>query len=143
MTRCLIPLLLLFGCAEEAEDTDVVEGGGNSGACGETSRWDIAVTGSVRHEGAPLEGATVVLEDRGYNLGEILGSGVTDSDGRFQLDALQVVSIEDCWGTLLNYFVVAESGDLYGEKKANTYLHTAIYDETLEADMSGFPVEVE
>ena len=48
-----------------------------------------------------------------------------------------------CWGTLLDYHVVAESGDEIGEKKANTYLHTAIYNESLSADMRGFPVEIE
>ena len=143
MSRSLILISLLFGCADESEDSDTIEGGGSSGACGETSRWDVSVVGTVRHQGEPLEGAMVVLEDRGYNPGEVLGTGVTDTQGGFQFEALEVVSIEDCWGTLLNYFVVAESGTLYGEKKANTYLHTAIYDESLEADMSGFPVDVE
>jgi hypothetical protein len=128
---------------EQVEDTDTVDADDNKGACGDTSLWDITVIGAVSHQGQFVEGATVELEDRGYNTGQILGSGVTDSDGVFELDAFDVVSVEDCWGTLLNYYIVAEFEDIAGEKKANTYLHTAIYDESLEADMRGFPVELE
>jgi len=143
LVRWLIMGTLVVGCSQDVEDTELVDDGENSGACGETTRWDIKVVGAVSRQGQPVEGASVELEDRGYNTGDILGSGLTDAEGVFEFDATEVVSVEDCWGTLLNYYVVAEFEAFSGEKKANTYLHTAIYNESYEADMRGFPVEIE
>ena len=134
---------LLMACSESTETVDTDEPVPTKGACGETTRWDIEVIGAVTNGEGPVEGAEVRLEERNYNAGTVHGTSVTDSDGEFVIAAIDVVSVEDCWGTLLDYHVVAESGDEIGEKKANTYLHTAIYNESLSADMRGFPVEIE
>jgi hypothetical protein len=143
VVRWSMVMFLLGGCVDTNSDPVLEDTGETKGACGEVTEWDITVYGVVTLDGDLVEGASIELEDRGYNLGTILGSGISDANGEFEFLAAQVVSVEDCWGTLLNYYLNAESGDLFGEKKVNTYLHTAIYDETLEADIRGFPVKLE
>lgn len=120
----------------ETDDTD-------QGACGEVSEWVLTLHGAVEGPTGAYEGATVVLEDRGWSPGTELGEATTGADGRFTMDGLQVTSVERCWGTLLDYVVVATDGDMSGEKGVNTYLYDAIDDGSLVADASAFPVDLE
>ena len=59
------------------------------------------------------------------------------------MSSLAITSVEDCWGTLLDYVLVAESGELYGEKQVNQQLFNAIDDGSMSADASMFPIVVE
>lgn len=138
-------LLLLAACAggagtSDTQDTDE----GPDSACGETTRFDIVISGLVEDaDGNPVEGATVVLDDQGYDHEE-KGEAVTDSAGTFSISATDLASVEDCWGTLLDYVLEADTTDgLSGEKSVNSYLLNAIEDGSYEADISAFPLVVE
>lgn len=113
------------------------------GACGDPVLYDMTVIGIVEGPGGePSQGAHVVLEDRAWNVGDILGEGFTDENGSFTLAVTGLTSLEDCWG-LLGYYIVADKGVFYGERGINTNLFNAIYDGTLTVDLSTFPIEIE
>lgn len=152
-------LLVLVGCGGSAGGTSPTDTGPpatdtdtdepipttTGGQCGDTTRWDVEVRGRVVDAyGAPAVGADVRLEERAYSMqDEVYGSGPTDGTGGFTFSASQVVSVEDCWATLLDYVVVAESGDLRAERDANSELFSAIDGGSLVADLSAFPLVLE
>ena len=117
----------------------------DDGACGEVTVWDLTVRGVVHNAqgvGAPF--ASVWLEDRGWaTTVEVLGTTTTDGQGGFELAVTGLTSVEDCWGTLLNYVLVAELGPQRGEDEINTWLFTAISNGTLVADLSTSPLVME
>ena len=125
------------------KDTDVTvdTDDDDHGACGDVSTWDVFIRARVVQNNANVAGAEVWLEDRGWEPGTILGDGVTGANGRAEFEAKDITSVEDCWGTLLDYYLVAEKGDATGEKAVNTYLHSAI-DSGQQADITAFPVEI-
>ena len=86
---------------------------------------------------------TVSLEDRGWNPGEVLAQVQTNEDGEFLLAEAAVTSVEDCWGTLLNYVVVAESALGRAEKDVNTALFNAIRDGESTVDLRDVPLLLE
>ena len=132
---------LLTACGGEADTGDsVVEEG-----CGAEERFDVTVIAKVVGGGAPLEGIEVVLEERNWEPGE-KGMGVTGSDGIAAIEATDLVSIPNCWGTRLNYQLVASDpagvwGD--GEKGVNSYLFNSIEDGSGVAEIVDFPIELE
>ena len=113
------------------------------GACGEPSEVDLALRVSVQGaDGSWLQDIDVVLEDRGWT-NEQLGGGITNGEGEVEFVASGVTDLPGCWGTMLDYVVLATDprGDWSaGEKSANSYLHSAIEDGTMEADMRAFPL---
>ena len=119
----------------------------NDGACGEVSTHDVTVTARVTFEDTPMEGVTVELLDRGWTPGDILASGLTDEFGSITLDIVGLTAVEDCWGTMLDYYLTASvddsSGALYGEKQMNSHLQSAINNGSLTVDVSSFPIELE
>ena len=135
--------LALVGCNggdDEPNETDDT----NDGACGEVTTWDVAVAGVVHDAaGDGVEGASVRLEDRGWNVGTTLGTATTGTDGSFSFDAIGVTSVEDCWGTVLDYVLVAEEGDRVGERELNSALFNAIDGGGLEVDITAAPVVIE
>ncbi|MBT3219647.1 MAG: hypothetical protein HN348_11195 [Proteobacteria bacterium] len=139
----LCALLLGWTACTGKKDTDVpVDTDDDSpGACGDVSTWDIWIRARVVQNNASVSGADLWLVDRGWEPGTILGQGVTGNNGRVEFEAKDVTSVEDCWGTLLDYYLVAEKGDATGEKGVNTYLHSAI-DSGQQADITAFPVEI-
>ena len=137
----LLAVLLLVACGVDSSETGETET--DDGACGEVSTWDVSLSGTVESASGPVAGALVTLEDRGWEPGTTLGSAETEADGGFVIEAVGVTSVEDCWGTLLNYVVVAEDGDLRGERGINSPLYDAIASGSLEADISGAPLLVE
>jgi hypothetical protein len=132
---------LVAGCGAAADDTFVEPT--DPGACGEVTTHDVSVLGAVTSGGAPAVGAAVRLEDRGWNVGDVLGEATTGADGTFTLAAASVTSVEDCWGTILDYALVGELGGEAGEMNVNTALFNAIEDGSLEADTRSFPVALE
>jgi len=114
------------------------------GQCGDVSNWDLFVEGAVvDSRDDPLENVEIVLEDRGWIPGTILGTATTDSDGVYTFEVSQLTSVEDCWGTLLDYVIVATKGDLAVEEGVNAQLYSAIVDGTLEVDLFTFPLVLE
>ena len=135
-------MLALGACgAPQGEDPIPEE---EKGACGDRTTHDVTVLGRVVDvDGQGIESATVDLEDRGWNDGEVLGTATTAADGSFTMSATDVTSIEGCWGTMLDYVLVAEQDGRSGEKGINSQLRSAISDESFEADVSSFPVTLE
>jgi len=117
------------------DDTD------EDGACGAVSTHMLTLTASVESEtGAPVAEVAVWLEDRGWEPGTIVGQGTTDADGQVMLEALSITSVENCWGTLLDYVLVAEADQGRGEKEVNHPLYNAILDGHNAADVTAIPI---
>lgn len=135
-------ILALAACKAASDDTADTDT--DADACGDVTTWDLVVVGAVADgSGTAVGGATVVLEDRGWEPVTELGSATTDGSGAFSLDADGVTSVDDCWGTLLDYVIVATDGSRTGEREVNASLHGAIADGTLEADISASPIVIE
>ena len=145
MTRFWMGALALCvaACGGKDGDTDPVgttdDGGG---ACGEISEWTLDITARVV-DGAtdqPVEGADVRLIEDAWTLGDDFGGGVTDAQGMVTFTAVDVISVEDCWGTALDYRITALRGEKSGDKDMNPSIFGAITDGDLVADVSDFPV---
>jgi len=131
--------LFLLACGSSGSG----DSGERVGACGDPSEVDLTLKVAVQDsDGNALQDMDVVLEDRGWT-STTLGGGITNAAGEVEFEALGVTDVPGCWGTLLDYVVVA-SDSLgawsAGEKSANSYLHTAIEDNSMEADLRAFPV---
>ncbi len=135
-------ILVAVGCTgDDPQPTDDTDDGG---ACGEISRHAVSVVGLVQTEdGAPAVASNVRLEDRGWEPGTVLGDSLAGDDGSFRLENAEITNVENCWGTLLDYVLVAESGELYGEKEINQQLYNAILDGESTADVSAIPIVVD
>ena len=141
MKRCMIYFVILASVACGSSDPTDTADTDDQGACGSVSTEIMAVRGIVeREDGAPLEGVSVLLEDRGWNPGTTLGASTTDEEGRFLLENLTITDVENCWGSMLDYVLVASQGAQTAEKEINTQLYNAIIDASMEADVSSFPI---
>lgn len=139
MKRLIWMVLLAAGCTDGDTDTGEVVGV----ECGEPTAHEATISGRVEDaSGAGVAGATVVLEDRAWNLGDILGTATSGGDGTFTLSASEVIEIENCWGQL-NYTLVATEGDREGEKVITNYVFNAVDDGSFAVDLKDFPVTVE
>jgi len=127
------------GCVGASGDT----GDTWLGACGEISTWDVTVLGRVEDASGAVGGADVWLEDRGWEPVTVLGQTTTSANGGFTLEADDVTAVEGCWGTLLDYVLVATEGSRSGERGINHPLYGAIDDGSFEADISGNPLIIE
>jgi hypothetical protein len=131
--------ILILACSGGDVDT----GEAPAGACGTPSQHDLEIRVAVQSvDGAFLEDIAVVLEDRAWNPGE-LGSAITDGDGEADIDASGVTDLPGCWGTMLDYVLIASDprGEwATAEKDVNSSLYNAISDGSLEADVRAFPL---
>ena len=162
MNRTIPALLLFVGCQGNGSltviDTDpptILQGqtgasgpvygtGPPTGICGDVTYVDLTVFGAVEYpDGSAARNVEVDLEDRGWIAGTLMGSTTTDSDGLFEMTVLQLASVEDCWGTVLNYVLVAETDDAFAERPANSVLYNSILDESLTADFRDVPLVLE
>jgi hypothetical protein len=134
-------LVLAAGCDGGGTDDTSTGDTDLNGACGEVTNHDVTVTGVVETAGGPAEGATVYVEERAWTGGMRMGTAQSAADGTFTIEVADLISVEDCWGTALDYYVVAEAGDLYGERGINSTLFNAL--STGEADLSGAPLLIE
>lgn len=134
-------ILVTLGCGEKdqsaTDDTD------EGGACGSVSTHVLSVAGVVQFmDGTAASGVNVRLDDRGWNPGSVLAEGVS-LEGEFNLDSAEITSVEECWGTLLDYVLVASLEGYQGEKEINTQLFNAIRDGESTADVSAIPIVLE
>jgi len=114
------------------------------GQCGDVSYWDLSVEGAIVDDrDRPYPGVEITLEDRGWIPGTIMGTATTDDEGYYRFDVDELTSVEDCWGTLLDYVMVATDGDLVAEQGVNAQLYGAITDGSLEVDLTVFPLILE
>lgn len=142
----MLILLFAFACEVEAETGQPVEDSGHAGVdCGEASTYDIEVTAMVTSGGrSPAEGIEVVLDDRGWTYSE-LGSGTTGTDGKVTFTAVGVTSLPNCWGTVLDYWLVATDPadpSRTVEDDMNTELYNAIDNGSLSTDTTDRPLEL-
>ncbi len=133
----------LAGCSS-GEDTAVKESAEDTqdGACGDVSTYDVVIRAQVERGGRAAAGVRVYLDDRAWELAE-LGEGTTGADGTVTFTAAGVTSVDGCWGTLLDYWIVAEDTDgATVEDDMNTELFNAIDDGSLEADVTTRPLSL-
>jgi len=133
---------LLLGCGSSDSPSDDT---GEQVGCGDPSSHDVRVIYEVVDaSGNGVSNLEVRLEERNWEPGT-LGTGETDGNGTGELLAAGVTDLPNCWGTMLDYVVVVEDPSAYyaaAEKPVNSYLHGAIDDGSLEADLTSFPIEV-
>jgi hypothetical protein len=136
-------VLLVLACGSASEDTAVVEDA-DDGACGEVRTHDLEVRAAFEDaSGAPIEGARVTLEERNWAPGT-LGEGLTGTDGAVSFAAPGVTDVEGCWGSALDYWLVAEAdGFITLEETMNSNLYNAIADGSLVADLRATPLVME
>lgn len=139
MRWLLCGLMLMVGCSgkkestpKETEDTQAV--------CGDVTTFDVTVQAKVTKGGKAASGVAVHLEERNWEPGT-LGEGVTKADGTVEFLASPVTSIDRCWATALDYWIVAEDGADTVEDDMNTELYNAITDGSLKADVRDRPLE--
>lgn len=136
-------LVLLAACADPTDSADTEDTGGDDGACGDPVTYDLDVRAKVVDAGEQAAaGIEVVLDDRGWTY-EVLGGGTTGADGEVTFAATGVTSLADCWGTVLNYQLVAtDPADTSrtAEKGINTQLHAAIDAGEGVVDLREFPL---
>lgn len=115
------------------------------GLCGDVTTWDVSFSGLVTAAaGGAAAGAQVWVEERAYSAETVIyGSGTTAGNGLFTIDLDQIVSVQDCWGIVLDYYVVAQQGNATVERGINPVLFSAIDNGTLEADISAIPLQLE
>ena len=142
----MFPTLLLLACTPDtsAETGDTGTDFGTD--CGEPTTYDVAFRVKVVDvRGAGIRDAAVSLEDRGYTFTS-LGAASTGADGTVAFTAVGVTSLPDCWGTLLDYWLVAEDAadaSRRVEDDMNTQLFNAIDDGSLSVDVTEFPLVLE
>lgn len=139
-------LLLVCGSAIACGGGEAVDTGDTDpapkGACGEVTRHDLVLTGVVHHDGVPVQGANVTLEERAWHAdGKVFGTAVTDASGAYVLDVDDVVSVQDCWGSALAYYLVGVRGDARGEMGVNGPLYHGIKNADWDIEIR-FPVEI-
>jgi hypothetical protein len=136
-------VVLLLACGAPAEDTAAVEDI-DDGACGEVHTHDLDVRAAFEDvSGAPIEAARVSLEERNWAPGR-LGEGLTDADGTVSFAATDVTDVEGCWGSALDYWLVADAdGFATLEETMNSNLYNAIADGSLVADLRATPLIME
>ena len=136
--------LAMAGCGGTSPDDTSPDTVPQGGACGEVTTWDVQVIGLVEDAlGNPVEGADVLLEERDWTFGDTFGNALTDAQGRFEFEARDVVSVEGCWGTALDYKLVVVKGTKTLEEDVNSNLFTAIDQGDLIADLTAFPLVLE
>jgi hypothetical protein len=147
VVRTLTPFLaiaLAFSACKQEDDEPIDTDIDGPSACGaEHTEPLVTITGKVTDGGAGVSGAEVQLEERNYVPGTMLGEATTNDDGVFVLEARDVVWVEDCWGTLFDWVLVADAGNKSGEKDVNSRMHGAITDGSFAFDMTTFPIAVE
>lgn len=138
---------LLWACGGNAipEETGSEEDSGG-GACGEVTTWTVEVrAAAVDPDGAPLSGIEIALEERNWAPG-ILGAGVTGVDGTATFTAAEVTGVEGCWGTALDYWLVAvDPAGVWADAEdgVNSALYGVIEDGSLDLDLTERPLPME
>lgn len=138
MTRSGLACALLFvaACGGSEEDTAPVETNVQQGACGDVVEFDLVITGTITEGGSPVENASVFLEEAAWTQGDRWGSVETDANGVFSLDARDIVAVEDCWGSVIDYTLNAVKGPRLGTQDMNSLLSGAYRDGKTELDLA-------
>lgn len=145
MVRWFGLALVLVACGGGEDDSvPVTTTGGGGGQCGDVTEHDVVVRSRVVDtDQQPVEGAEVRLMENTWNSqGKIYGSGNTDAQGVVEFTALNVTSVEDCWGVVLNYTLEAQLGARSGSDTYNSSLFNAINGDGV-SDTTSFPIVIQ
>ena len=89
----------------------------------------------------PVAGAELRIIEDAYHFPEkIYGFAITGTDGVGEFDANRIVSVEDCWGVMLNYVLYGQLGERIATDDYNSNLFNAINSETWRTDTTSFPL---
>jgi len=105
--------------------------------------FDLTLTGDV-HDGSSMAvGVEVRIEERNYETStQVHGTGVTDDQGRYRIDATALPIVEGCWGWATGFYVVAQQGDRTAEWGINSVITGAWQDGEASADLSDVPLDL-
>ncbi|MCB9663166.1 MAG: hypothetical protein H6732_03565 [Alphaproteobacteria bacterium] len=139
--RKAVLLVLLAGC-EPGEVRPVFDTDDSGGSVCPASVPGLSFTlgGRVLEGATPRQGATVRLEDRSARPVTVFGTATSGADGRFQLQATDVVGWPECWNLLTEHYVVATLDSLEGEVFVNKELSEATRDDEDVIDLTSRPV---
>ena len=122
------------------EDADSLDPADANGQCGETHIVDMTLSGyALDEQWRPMANTEVWLEERNWTPRNRHGTGVTDDSGRFEFELHDVPIVEDCWGIGPQFYLMSASGVRTCEVPANMHIVIAWLDESLYADISGYP----
>ncbi|MFT5453666.1 MAG: hypothetical protein ACI9K2_000140 [Myxococcota bacterium] len=142
----LLLVLVVCGCGGgKSIDTAPVADptGPPPSACGEvTDGYAVRIEGAVELQGERVSGADVVLVEKLWSAGQVHGTATTAADGTFVLEATDLVSVEDCWGTALDYKAEVVWDVWSRSRDMNAPLYAAIVGDGV-ADLLGDPIELD
>jgi len=130
-------MLVFAACSGAGAESDTAEDGG---ACGAVTSHTVTVRAKVVNgTGQPVAGASVVLEERAWEPGA-RGQGTSGEDGEVILRDLSITSVERCWGTALDYALVAKKDAVTAEEPLNSSLFNLILEGGADLDLRGDPL---
>ena len=137
---------ILVACSgDKTEDSglDAVDTDPPPSACGAvTEGYSVRLEGLVHLQGQPVEGAEITVRENQWNAGRTHGVGMSASDGAFVVDVTELVSVEDCWGTALDYTADVIWMEWEWSRDLNATLYGAILSDGV-ADMRSNPIELD
>jgi len=150
MYRLLGLTWLCVGCGpEDVEQKDSGASGQASttrpdSACGDvTGGLTVQLLGSVTLYGKPVEGAFVAIEEHTWVPGTVHGSGQTEKSGMFDVLATELVSVEGCWGLMLDYTAEVSFMGHSASRDLNSALLGALTTGGGVADIRPLPIELD
>jgi len=105
--------------------------------------WEIGVKGVVTLRGEPATGASVRMVENVWVPGTLNGAATVDAYGRFAFSARDMVSVEDCWGIMLDYTVEVSLDGFALTRNINAPILGAWTRGDSLVDLTAFPFELD
>lgn len=141
---------MVAGCASgEVKDTgssalDSSTTAPPDSACGDvTDGYEVQILGKVTLYGKPAPGARVTIEEHTWEPGTVHGAGETGTKGEFDVLATELVSVEGCWGLMLDYTAEVSLDGFAGSRNLNSALLGALTAGDGVADIRPLAIELE
>jgi hypothetical protein len=113
-------------------------------ACGDViGGLTVQLLGNVTLYGKPVEGASVTIEEHTWVPGTVHGTGQTEKSGVFDVWATELVSVEGCWGLMLDYTAEASFMGHSASRNLNSALLGALTTGGGVADIRPLPIELD
>ncbi len=150
MVRWFCGCWIVAGCASgEVKETgfsglDSTTTAPPDSACGDVTYGDeVQVLGRVTLYGKPVQGARVKIEEHTWEPGTVHGEGETGEKGEFDVLASDLVSVEGCWGLMLDYTAEVTVDGYAASRNLNSALLGALTTGGGVADIRPLPIELE
>ena len=129
-------VVAMAGCGKSDTDTPVDDPSG----CGAVTEHTLTLRAKVVDSAdQPVSGALVRLEERNWDP-QIVSEVPTDASGEATLASMSLTSVERCWGTALDYVLVASLDARSTEVGVNASLFNAIESGGSEVDRRDRPL---